>query len=257
MEENMKITAITTCVNMANIFQFVYPHNKDFFDRWIVATDPDDLETMSYLKRKSVDVDIYETKLFWEDGAGFDKGGVINDIILNANIDPDHWICTIDADIIADPRIFEMFNQMEGDVFDNALIYCAGRIIDSGNNQLEIYDLINSGFDETRGSRRFIKGNNKDTFFHMFKARFDYPRSIVKNWNNRILKEFERWIRIPFNTIHLGVQGKMDTLIRESHRRNSIPFNVLGTETEAAADATEGCCGQNKKTKRREFRGGK
>jgi len=107
----MKITAIVCCVNYSDFLIWFLLFNKSQFNRTIVVTTPDDLDTIKVCNFNYVEC--ITTTAFYENGQVFGKSQGIN-VALNKLKEEnyDGWICHIDADIILLPRTMQFIREV-------------------------------------------------------------------------------------------------------------------------------------------------
>ena len=95
-----RIDAVTVCVNYADYLQHVIS-NKECFDSWTIVTVEQDRETIAVCEANNIDY-LFSDRVLMD--GGFHKGKAINDAI--SVVDPQEWICLIDADTLLKPRAF-------------------------------------------------------------------------------------------------------------------------------------------------------
>lgn len=117
----MKIEAVTICVNYDDFLEAVIPYNLSMFDRWVIVTEPQDLQTRELCRRFGLECLLSEDG---RDGGNFAKGRLIERGLqhLSAN----GWRCHIDADI-ALPRHFRRALELADLQTDT--LYGADRIL--------------------------------------------------------------------------------------------------------------------------------
>jgi hypothetical protein len=91
-----QLTGITVCVDYDDFLEETIKFNKKHFDRYIVATHPRDINTINICKRENVE--IYLTESFYKDGAKFNKGLVLSEVLRYGNING--WTVIHDADTV-------------------------------------------------------------------------------------------------------------------------------------------------------------
>ncbi len=95
------ITSITTCVNYDDYLAITLPLNRSLFQQFYVITTSEDTATQQLCRQYKATPII--TDLFYHDGANFNKGKAINQILHQLE---NGWICHIDADIVV-PQCFK------------------------------------------------------------------------------------------------------------------------------------------------------
>jgi hypothetical protein len=94
-----KLEAVTVCVNYSDFLAVTLPHNKQFFDRYVVVTDTKDEKTHSLCE--FYNVQCIQTDVFYEDGFTINKAAGINEGLKA--LDKDAWVVHLDADIWLPP----------------------------------------------------------------------------------------------------------------------------------------------------------
>lgn len=85
---------ITVCVNYLDYFALTLPYNRHHFDDYLIVTTPDD-PVIPFAKKQ--DCRVHTTKIFYEQGADFNKYAAIQEAIKDIN--KNQFFCFIDADI--------------------------------------------------------------------------------------------------------------------------------------------------------------
>lgn len=99
-EKQLKIEAVTVCVNCADFLEAVIPYNLPMFHRWIIVTTKDDTETRELCRKYALEC------LVTNEGhktGDFNKGRMIARALHHTSADG--WRLHIDSDI-ALPRTF-------------------------------------------------------------------------------------------------------------------------------------------------------
>ena len=95
----MKRVAFACCVNYSDMLAITYPHNKKFFDDYIIVTSTDDLRTQDYCKKNDIILLISDS---YKRGT-FNRAAMLNVAIDYCEINfPDSWLCSIDVDVVMD-----------------------------------------------------------------------------------------------------------------------------------------------------------
>lgn len=102
-----KVEAVVTCVGYADFLNWTLPFNKQHFDRLVVVTSPEDLETQRICSYWHVECVL--TDAFYESG-GFNKGAGIN--VGLDKLEKDGWVIHFDADIYLPPRTREILTLL-------------------------------------------------------------------------------------------------------------------------------------------------
>jgi len=95
----MKLEAVVVCINYGDFLAVTLPANKGQFDRMVVVTTPDDIETIEVCKKNGVKW--IETNDVYKDGPVANKA-----IAINKGLDylsKDGWVLQLDADIWLPP----------------------------------------------------------------------------------------------------------------------------------------------------------
>jgi hypothetical protein len=95
----MRLEAVQTCVGYADFLAALLPRNKHLFDKIVVVTTPDDLDTRRLCEY--LHVECVQTNAFHRDGAAFAKGDGINAGLEKLSLDG--WVVHLDADIVLPP----------------------------------------------------------------------------------------------------------------------------------------------------------
>lgn len=95
----MKIEAVITCVDYADILAETLPHNLHKFDRTLVITAPHDVETQELCRKLSVPY--LTTSLFYKNGSVWNKARGIDFGI--GYLQHNEWIVHLDADVYLPP----------------------------------------------------------------------------------------------------------------------------------------------------------
>jgi hypothetical protein len=88
-------TAIQVCVDYAELIAHSLRINRPLFDRFIVVTTPDDVDTQELCR--GYDTEVVATDCFWRDDAFFNKAAGLNEGLRRAATD---IVCSVDADTI-------------------------------------------------------------------------------------------------------------------------------------------------------------
>jgi hypothetical protein len=119
---SVKIEAVTTCVNYADILAHTLPMNYHQFDKFVVVTAPEDKKTAQvcthYTGVQCVKTDVFKSR--WE--GEFHKGSGINEGLKV--LDKDAWILHLDSDIVLPPNFRKVLETAD---LDTTMIYGADR----------------------------------------------------------------------------------------------------------------------------------
>jgi glycosyltransferase involved in cell wall biosynthesis len=118
----MKIEAVIVCVNYSDFLAHTLPSTRSQFDRLVVVTDHNDVDTLKLCEYYNVQC--IQTGAFYEDGDAFNKGKGINAGL--AELDKDGWVVHLDADIYLPPQTR---NVLETLPLDSLKIYGADRMM--------------------------------------------------------------------------------------------------------------------------------
>jgi hypothetical protein len=116
----MKLTAITISVNYADFLKYSIQYNKNNFDKWIVVTDLQDLETKKLCDENNIIC--VQTNIFYE-GGDFRKYAGINKAL--ELVVEDDWVVFLDGDIILSPYARRIINSLP---LDKNKIYGIDRV---------------------------------------------------------------------------------------------------------------------------------
>lgn len=110
-----KLEAIIICVNYSDFLEITLPINLKQLDHAIIITSPKDIETKKVLfeKIESDKVSLLVTDAFYENGAKFNKGLVINQGYFGLKYKD--WIMNLDCDILLSDNFKEEFFKLNPD----------------------------------------------------------------------------------------------------------------------------------------------
>lgn len=115
-----KLTGITVCVDYSDFLEETIKFNKNHFGRYIVATHPKDLSTIDLCKKEGVE--IYLTESFYQNGAQFNKGLALSEVLKYGNIHG--WTVIHDADTVLP---FDLKDRLKLEEMDIQKIYGGNR----------------------------------------------------------------------------------------------------------------------------------
>lgn len=99
----MKLECIITCVNYSDLLAHTLPINKQYFNKTVVVTTVEDLDTIRLCEIH--DVECIKTSF----GTVLNKGQAINDAL--SILDKDGWVLQLDADVWLHPQAMKnLFN---------------------------------------------------------------------------------------------------------------------------------------------------
>lgn len=108
------MNAITICVEFHDFLAITLPRNIRYFDRFLVVTSKDDLDTRNSTALARVkypqQVLTYCTDAFYAPGCKFNKG-----LALEGGFDVlgrEGWICVMDADTVLSPLVAEFLPEL-------------------------------------------------------------------------------------------------------------------------------------------------
>lgn len=102
------IEAVTVCVGYADFLRQTLPYNRNHFDRLVVVTSKDDLETQQLCEYWHIECVI--TDKFYEKNDVFNKARGINEGLTRLSMSD--WIVHLDADIYLPPRTRDVLNLL-------------------------------------------------------------------------------------------------------------------------------------------------
>lgn len=119
----MNIEAIITCVGpqALEMLKFTLPKNRKHFDRVIVITKFDDVDTQEFAKQFA---DVVTTDKFVNLYTDFNKGAAIREGIKK--LSKNEWVCHLDADILLPDNFRQV---LERECNDIECFYGARRVI--------------------------------------------------------------------------------------------------------------------------------
>jgi len=103
-----KVEAILVCVGYADFLRRTLPGNVPLFDKMIVVTAPDDLDTIRVAQDAGAEVVVSDS--YRERSAGFNKGKMMN--VGARALDFDDWVLITDADIFFPPGFRRALDRM-------------------------------------------------------------------------------------------------------------------------------------------------
>jgi hypothetical protein len=118
----MKLEAVIVCVNYSDFLAHTLPSTKNQFDRLVVVTDYEDVETKRLCEYYNVKC--VQTDVFYENGDKFNKGKGINEGLKH--LDLDGWVVHLDADIYLPPQTRSILENLP---LDSSKIYGADRLM--------------------------------------------------------------------------------------------------------------------------------
>jgi len=199
--------AILVCVDYADILDVTLHRNSRFFDQILVVSTPRDTETAKVASRmKHVDVSLYNTTAFYQDGADFNKGLAIEEGF--GVLGRSGWIAVIDADIVLNLDFLDLLSKH---ATDPEKIYGPYRRMCINPKEW------NGGYDWSRLPR--VNDREIAGYCQIFNASAAALRS--KPWYGTSWthaggcdSEFQsKWppsdrVRLPFDVLHLGPHGR-------------------------------------------------
>jgi hypothetical protein len=92
----------TCCVNYSDFLAATYPHNRKYFDRFIVVTSPDDIKTHAYCEANGIKLIL--SNAYKKDGSTFNRAAMLNVAIdyIQEVMWSNDWAVSIDVDVIID-----------------------------------------------------------------------------------------------------------------------------------------------------------
>ena len=120
-KKEMRIEAVIVCVNYSDFLAHTLPDNLQHLDGVVVVTTPEDKETQRLCTKYSVD--FIETRVFYEDGAPFNKARGIN--LGLAHLKHSGWLLHMDADTLLPHRFRTMLDNAK---LEQSNIYGADRL---------------------------------------------------------------------------------------------------------------------------------
>lgn len=131
-DKNFKLEAVTVCVNYSDFLAVTLPHNKGLFDRFVVVTDTQDLDTKRVCDENGVKC--IQTDVFYEDGNPLNKAKGINKGL--EWLDTDAWILHFDADCLLPPLTRAVLSRLP---LDPKGIYGIDRLMCKSYHEFEKY----------------------------------------------------------------------------------------------------------------------
>lgn len=125
--KDVRITAVTVCVNYGDILTWTLPNLVRAFDKVLVLTTPRDEQTKAVCEYHNVEY--LATEAFYENDAAFDKSRAINEGLRKLNVKDfgaHDWLAHVDADIVIPPRAHELFRRIH---LQNDCIYGIDRLL--------------------------------------------------------------------------------------------------------------------------------
>jgi hypothetical protein len=104
----MKTECIIASFNYSDFLSVTLPLNRDAFDRVVVYTKREDLETQRVCSENGVEFVVTES--FCKDGAKFNRGAVYNEAI--ASLVFKEWVCLMDSDVVLPSQFKQLFSDV-------------------------------------------------------------------------------------------------------------------------------------------------
>ncbi len=106
------IIPIVVCVNYADLLSETLERNRKMFEKYVVITDVDDVETIEVCAMHDVDCKLSDKTRV--NGATFNKSGLIHDVQKDLHVRyPDHWMLVMDADIVLPPNFPSLVTTLD------------------------------------------------------------------------------------------------------------------------------------------------
>jgi len=197
----VKISALTVCVNYADLLSRSLDRWKAGTEDLLVVTHPDDAATIALCTEH--DVGFHATRVFHERGATFNKAGAINEALAHAYGpcslgSADSWFLLFDADIIPPAdwrRRLESFAQP----LAPGNLYGAVRVTESGRR---FGDTELAGFFQLFHCQDWHIGDDRrHPILDEFSNCSAYDSLFMRRWPR------ERRIILPMLVTHLGEAG--------------------------------------------------
>lgn len=119
---SMKLEAVIVCVNYSDFLAHTLPSTRNQFNKLVVVTDHNDLETKKICEYYNVQC--IQTDVFYENGDAFNKGKGINEGLKH--LDLDGWVLHLDSDIYLPPQTRSILETLP---LDSSKIYGADRLM--------------------------------------------------------------------------------------------------------------------------------
>lgn len=218
----MKLEAVTVCINYSDFLRFTLPHNKKFFDKYVIVTSSEDKKTQALCHKHHVKcVTIKKDKLVELDS----KGLAINKGL--EHLDKNAWVLHLDGDIWLPPLTRTILNNyplQEDCIYGTDRFMCESyedwiEFLDSEQYKDIHYEWVFLDMAKFKIGPRMIQyygeGYWPIGFFQLWHPKgsgvYDYPNSKVGYDRDDVL-HMKRWpkgkrIFIPdFIPIHLSSQ---------------------------------------------------
>lgn len=163
----MKIEAVTVSVDYSEWLRKCVG-NKDKFDRWVIVTVKDDIDTQRICKENDIECVVSE-RVF--ENASFAKGRAINDGLKV--LDRDGWLIHLDADIVLPNNFREIVKEH---CKDTTKLYGSVRYDESGDK------MLGQNLAVVVMSQKKVKSK------HI--RRFDVPVGYFQMWHSSIFTEY-------------------------------------------------------------------
>lgn len=118
----MKLEAVIVCVNYSDFLAHTLPSTKNQFNKLVVVTDYNDLDTKRLCEYYNVKC--VQTNAFYENNDTFNKGKGINEGLKH--LDLDGWVLHLDSDIYLPPQTRSILESLP---LDSSKIYGADRLM--------------------------------------------------------------------------------------------------------------------------------
>ena len=174
------LEAITVCVNYSDYLRIAIKENKKHFDRWVVVTNAEDIDTQTLCKKHNIEYII--TNRLYENGDVFNKGKAINDGLKYLK---ENWVLVLDSDILLTKGFRERFDKM---ALNPSFLYGAVRL--KPKSMSDLSDYLKGEFDsqkwEDHDSWKHEKGWwHPGGYFQLFMRQ----ATMLKNRGNAIFSE--------------------------------------------------------------------
>lgn len=196
---------LVVCVDFWDLLAITLPRNAGCFDEVLVVTTLGDQRTMSVVGSGPANVNAYCTEVFSANGATFNKGAAIEEGL--DVLGREDWLCVFDADIVMPP-------EMDLAGIQSGYLYAPRRRNLADPRQWAKYlppglwrdlplapDLEHGGYfhlfhasDPALGSPPWYATN--------WRHAGGYDSDFIMHWPR------EKHLRLPFEVLHLGEDGK-------------------------------------------------
>lgn len=129
------LECVSVCVDYGDVLKLTIPFNRHLFDKWVIVTSPEDVETQDLCKYYKTECVV--TDKFYENGDKFNKGKGINEGLKR--LKRQEWVLHLDSDIVLPANFRQICKE---DQLQKDAIYGIDRVDVVGDKK--IFELLYS-----------------------------------------------------------------------------------------------------------------